>query len=50
MASHPITLTRKELYEKVGPQLVHTLATEYGSRSSRTSSSFTAPPSTMRPA
>jgi len=89
MASHPITLTRKELYEKVWSQPVHTLAKEYGisdvglkkiasaaifphrgwatgrrwrterpfvvyrflrsSRSSRTSSSFTAPPSTARP-
>jgi len=30
MASHPITLTRKELYEKVWSQPVHTLAKEYG--------------------
>jgi len=30
MASHPITLTRKELCEKVWSQLVHTLAKEYG--------------------
>jgi hypothetical protein len=30
MASHPITLTRKELYEKVWLQPVHTLAKEYG--------------------
>ena len=30
MASHPITLTRKELYDKVWSQPVHTLAKEYG--------------------
>ena len=30
MASHPITLTRKELYDKVWSQPVQTLAKEYG--------------------
>jgi hypothetical protein len=30
MASHPITLTRKELYENVWSQPVKTLAKEYG--------------------
>lgn len=30
MAPHPITLTRKELCEKVWFQPVHTLAKEYG--------------------
>ena len=30
MASDPITLTRKELYEKVWSQPVHKLAKEYG--------------------
>ena len=88
MASHPIRLTRKELFDKVWSQPVQTLSKEYGisdvglkkickrrdiptpglgywarwrtgrrfvvhrflppSRSSRTSSSFTAPPSTAR--
>ena len=30
MASHPVTLTRKELYDKVWSQPVQTLAKEYG--------------------
>ena len=30
MASHPVTLTRKELYDKVWSQPVQTLAQEYG--------------------
>jgi hypothetical protein len=30
MASHPIMVTRKERYEKVWSQTVHTLAKEYG--------------------
>jgi hypothetical protein len=30
MESHPIRLTRKELYDKVWAQPVHTLAKEYG--------------------